>query len=249
MNLNMKQNLDGSESGIIETPPELRPTECEDIIKRREKRREYNRKYRLAHKEYYQSYNKNYFKNYYENNKETLRRYNEEYRLKYKSKLAASSVEYYEKNKVRIKNINSKNKSHRSNYNKQYYNENKTQILKYKGQYLSNRYKTDSLFKIKHLLRSRLNDACKERGFKKSTKTIQILGCSYEQFKLYIESLFIPGMNWTNYGKFGWHIDHIIPLAHAKTQQELETLCHYKNLQPLWWNDNLRKGARIITKI
>jgi hypothetical protein len=50
-------------------------------------------------------------------------------------------------------------------------------------------------------------------------------------------------MNFENYGKNGWHIDHIIPLSSASTEKEIIKLCHYSNLQPLWWDDNIRKGG------
>ncbi len=53
-------------------------------------------------------------------------------------------------------------------------------------------------------------------------------------------------MSWDNHTKYGWHIDHIIPLASAKTEEELKSLCHYTNLQPLWAKENLSKGAKII---
>jgi hypothetical protein len=50
-------------------------------------------------------------------------------------------------------------------------------------------------------------------------------------------------MTWDNYGK--WHMDHIYPLSLAKTTEEIEKLCHYTNLQPLWAVDNIRKGNKI----
>ena len=53
-------------------------------------------------------------------------------------------------------------------------------------------------------------------------------------------------MCWDNYGKFGWHIDHIIPLSSASSEEEIFKLCHYTNLQPLWAFDNLSKGNKII---
>lgn len=69
-----------------------------------------------------------------------------------------------------------------------------------------------------------------------------------DQFLKYIESLFIEGMNWENYGIKGWHVDHILPLSSFDLTKEEEVIkaCNYKNLQPLWWKDNLEKGNKII---
>ena len=51
-------------------------------------------------------------------------------------------------------------------------------------------------------------------------------------------------MSWDNYGE--WHIDHIIPLASATTEEGVLKLYHYSNLQPLWAKDNLSKGSKIL---
>ena len=57
--------------------------------------------------------------------------------------------------------------------------------------------------------------------------------------------MFDERMSWENHGAKTWHIDHIIPLASAKTEEEVFLLCHYTNLQPLWWSDNLSKGSKL----
>jgi hypothetical protein len=51
-------------------------------------------------------------------------------------------------------------------------------------------------------------------------------------------------MSWDNHGK--WHIDHIIPLASAETEEDIYRLSHYTNLQPLWAEDNWRKNSKIL---
>jgi hypothetical protein len=99
--------------------------------------------------------------------------------------------------------------------------------------------------KISHNLRRRLQKALK--GNFKSGSAVRDLGCSIEELKRHLESQFKPGMSWNNYGRDGWHIDHIIPLSKVdlSDREQLKKVCHYTNLQPLWAIDNLSKGNRI----
>ncbi len=92
-------------------------------------------------------------------------------------------------------------------------------------------------------LRSRTSKAFKAKGYSKNTKTQKMLGVDWEVCKAHIERQFTKGMNWDNYGE--WHIDHIIPLASANNEKELMKLCYYRNLQPLWAEDNLNKSDNI----
>ena len=78
-----------------------------------------------------------------------------------------------------------------------------------------------------------------KNGYSKKSNTQKILGCTFNEFKKYLESKFEPWMNWENKGLYngkfnhGWDIDHIIPLSSASTKEELIKLNHYTNLQPL----------------
>jgi hypothetical protein len=110
------------------------------------------------------------------------------------------------------------------------------------------RYKTDISFKLKKRLRQRVYQALK--GEIKGSSVSNSIGCSAEALRLYLESLFQPGMSWDNWGVSGWHIDHIRPLASfdLSNPEQLRQACHYTNLQPLWAEDNLRKGAMIDLK-
>jgi hypothetical protein len=105
------------------------------------------------------------------------------------------------------------------------------------------RRKRDVSYNISKNLRSRLSNAL--RGLLKTASCISELGCSLEDFKIYIESKFLEGMTWENYGLRGWHIDHIKPLASfdLSDPEQLKQACHYTNLQPLWAIDNLKKGG------
>jgi hypothetical protein len=106
------------------------------------------------------------------------------------------------------------------------------------------RRKTDPLYKTKELLRKRLWEILKRKKIKKIDKTIDFLGASIEIVKSFIENKFTDGMSWANQGE--WHIDHIMPLAKAKTCEEVATLFNYKNLQPLWAIDNFKKSDKWI---
>jgi hypothetical protein len=86
------------------------------------------------------------------------------------------------------------------------------------------------------------------QAFKKNYKTgsaVSDLGCSIEEFKLYLESKFLPGMTWDNWSRTGWHIDHIKPLSGFDLTDpiQLQDACKYINLQPLWASDNISKGG------
>lgn len=102
---------------------------------------------------------------------------------------------------------------------------------------------SDSTYLIKGRVRARLSNAFKrlERGKGKPTQAI--IGCDWATLKSHIESKFTDGMSWDNRSQ--WHIDHIVPLSSASTEEELMNLCHYMNLQPLWALDNIRKSSNI----
>lgn len=84
-------------------------------------------------------------------------------------------------------------------------------------------------------------------GERKADTTEKLVGCSWIQLREHIEKQFKDGMSWDNYGKKGWHLDHIIPCdAFDLSIPEQQAKCfHYTNLQPLWWYDNLKKSNKL----
>lgn len=104
---------------------------------------------------------------------------------------------------------------------------------------------TDLNFKLGENLRRSLNRGVKT--IQKSGSAVRDLGCSIEEFKKYIETLFLPGMTWDNWNRVGWHLDHIIPIASfdLSNREQFLKACHYTNYQPLWAKDNYRKGSKI----
>jgi hypothetical protein len=112
--------------------------------------------------------------------------------------------------------------------------------------YRVDRRKTNPEYKIRYYLRSRLYKVIK--GNKKVGSFIEDLGCSLALLREHLEKKFQPGMSWENYGLYGWHIDHIIPLVSfdLTDREQFLRACHFSNLQPLWASDNLSKGGKIL---
>ena len=125
---------------------------------------------------------------------------------------------------------------------------NKDRLREYKRNWKINRKKSDPLFKFDCNIRKSITKSFKKgtNQFKKNAKTEDILGCTIYEFSKYIESKFLDGMTLDNHGLYGWHLDHIIPLSTAKTEEDVISLNHYTNFQPLWAKDNLNKSDKII---
>jgi hypothetical protein len=152
--------------------------------------------------------------------------------------------QYREENKQKLKSYYTnwylKNKERLLEYQKNHRKANSVSINSQKRIYRKNRLETDDLYKCKQNLRNRMAQAFRKTEWKKEGSQ-KLIGCSYDIAKSHIEKQFIDGMSWSNHGI--WHIDHIIPLSSAKSKDELVSLCHYTNLQPLWAIDNLKKGC------
>lgn len=82
---------------------------------------------------------------------------------------------------------------------------------------------------------------CKRFNIKREYKYTVYIGCTPMQLKEHIENQFQGGMNWENYGRHGWHADHIKPVSKFDIN-EIMQINHYTNLQPLWETDNMKKG-------
>ncbi len=142
-----------------------------------------------------------------------------------------------------VKERGKKNKIVKSEYDKVYRRINAEQIRIKAREKKKRRWVTDIDYRIKENLRTRIRNAIYAGS--KSKQTMQLIGCSVEEFKTHIEKGFCSSMNWSNYGV--WHIDHIRPCASfdLSKPEEQASCFHYTNLQPLWAKDNLAKGARL----
>lgn len=102
-------------------------------------------------------------------------------------------------------------------------------------------------WRLVNALRTRLRDALRGSGVKKSVATMDLLGCPVAWLQVHLESLFKPGMTWENRGSV-WHVDHVKPCAKFDlSNPEQQRICfHWTNLQPLFATENLKKGDKYV---
>jgi len=179
----------------------------------------------------FQKYHKFYNKSYYLKNKDKINEYKKKYRKENKEVISIYNKKYKNRHKKEIKEYRIKN----------------INILKRKqNKYETYKRKTDIKWKVSKNLRVRINIALKHSI--KSLSTMFLIGCEIDYLMYCLQCKFKKGMNWNNYGygKGKWVIDHIIPCANfdlSDPKQQKECF-HYTNLQPLWWEENMRKGSK-----
>lgn len=189
--------------------------------------------------------------------KEKAAEYSKNWYLKNSDKVKAAAKKWrIEHPEARSKHARSnKHKARRYRASDQYNHPDKVEYRKRKNRetylrwkalnpgYWREKRKRDRLYAFASSLRSTLRYAFKRGKFVRPRGLGKVLGVSLQEAKDHIGSQFTEGMSWENYGK--WHVDHIIPLASAKTKEDLIALCHYTNLQPLWARDNQRKRDKM----
>jgi hypothetical protein len=198
-------------------------------------------------------------KRYRNKNIEKVSKREKEYRAKNIEKIKERRRLWGIKNKEKVLEYRAKNKEKKSKQVKEYRAKNiekikermrlyRIRVKERTNEQVKERRKNDIQFKIKSILRCRLRYALKPQNGIKTKKTLELIGCSWQEAMDHIQSQFKEGMTWENHGYKGWHIDHIIPCASFDlSDPEQQKKCfHYTNLQPLWWYENLSKGDRIL---
>jgi hypothetical protein len=104
------------------------------------------------------------------------------------------------------------------------------------------RLAADPFARLSASLRGLTRKAFQRNGYTKRSRTSELLGCTWEELRTHIEKQFLPRMSWENRDQ--WHVDHIVPLASAKSIEDLEALCHFTNLRPLWARTNQSKSGK-----
>lgn len=160
--------------------------------------------------------------------------------------IRAYNIAYGMANADKSRAYRAENKLKRNAQKRDWAASNAGRVSAYKKTYEATKMQNDPAYKLRINLRIRLATAVRDGA--KAGSAVRDLGCSIEQLKAYLEAKFTTGMSWENWGRKGWHIDHIKPLAAFDLTDEAQAkaACHYKNLQPLWWRDNVAKGAREV---
>ena len=201
-------------------------SQCKVCILEKEKERRSTDEYKQKQKEYNQSIPKEI--------KKSNRR---KHYLKNIEKISEQNKKWKEDNKESIKVWRENNLDKIKGYREKY---SKSESCKEhrKNWYISIKKRNP------HVLawRTILNNTLKRFGKKKEDETIKLLGYSAIELKEYIESLFVEGMSWDNYGE--WHIDHMKPVSSYDSDTPVEVVNTLENLQPLWAFDNLSKGNK-----
>lgn len=161
----------------------------------------------------------------------------------YKYRRAQYQKEHRSEAIVRVRQWRKENPDKPNEYSRKAYRKYKRQKLDYGNAYNRKRRASDPNWRLRKNLSVGIANALKGRW--KSKATMQLLGCSLEDFWIHLESKFQEGMTRENYGKI-WHVDHIIPSSiFDLSKPEHQKRCfHFSNLQPLFAADNIRKGAR-----
>ena len=191
-------------------------------------RKEYRRQYREKNRERIREQNNKYMKAYYAKNREKIKEYQKSYYEANADKVKIRTAKWKEENK---ETVDAYNKKYRADHSKEH------------SEYIKRRRNEDATYKMVCSVRNLLNNAFNKRTqVGKTKKAEEILGCSIDFFIEHLRNQFKEGMTLENHGE--WHIDHIMPLSAATTEEEVIKLNHYTNLQPLWAEENLSKGKR-----
>lgn len=187
---------------------------------------------------------------------------NKEYRKKSESKPEIKKkrkeyfTEYRKRDKYKEYHKSEKIKEYHRNYNttqeyrdyKNKYRIDNYDLVRGREREREKSYNQRPEVRIKRALRARLLGILKRGNGSKSSKMVELVGCTMPFLRDYLQSLWKEGMSWDNYG-FGrgkWVMDHIVACDKFDlTDKEQQKLCfNYKNLQPLWWEENATKSNK-----
>jgi hypothetical protein len=167
--------------------------------------------------------------------KECTKSHIKQYRTDNCEKIVESKKKYYYKNQEKC-----------CERSRDWYDKNKDKRLKDHTIYIKNRRQNDYEFKLYSNIQSRIYMALNNNNIIKQFSTLEIIGCSIDFYKTWLEYQFDEKMNWDNHGDY-WHIDHVKPCASFNLLNEIEVkeCFNWKNVRPLEKFHNLSKNCKI----
>jgi hypothetical protein len=174
-----------------------------------------------------------------------MTQYNKKYYQENKDRILAQKQSYYQANKESIKNkakiYYDNNIEAKLEYQKDYASNHKDEKRVYQKKYVARKRNSDPLFKLISNRRSRRYAILKNN---KTSQSKELLGCTIQKWKGYLEQRFDENMTWDNYGTY-WELDEIIPCSAWDLNDCIEERAcwHYLNSQPLKVNLNISKGG------
>jgi len=180
------------------------------------------------------------------NNPEKIKQINRRYRINHVNKLK----QYRLNNKLRLNNNNIKFRLNNTDYYKVYsikWRKDNPEQAKIINRKANKQRRSTVIGRLNSNMGTAIWQALK--GNKAGKHWEDIVGYTIGELKNQLESKFLPGMTWENYGK--WHIDHIIPKAffifESINDVEFQYCWSLDNLQPLWAEDNWSKQTKLIS--
>lgn len=231
----------------------IREIERKSHAKRRSERSAYANKWNKAHRDHVRERQRKWR----ENNREKLRANYKAYHAKNKEKRSLQSKQFRERHaerlKAKAKENRQNNRAKNSAYEKAWWAAHPEKLKEKYDKYYERRMQLKRLKRLNDP-NQKIIDACRTRvrfiilqaGVKKMERTFELVGCTPDFFRKYMESQFTYGMCWENYGK--WEIDHRVPVSRYDMTQKAQRLAafHYSNCQPLWQSENRSKCDNFI---
>lgn len=253
------QDKELTEFYIAKTSKDGYSSQCKECIKARQTR------YNAIHKEEQKirdaEYRKNnlskikereqsperqaYLKNYRESHKDSDSQWHKEYYQQNKEDILIRQREYYQQNKEKKKQYYNNNVEKIKQYQKEYRLNNIDYIKEYDKQRRNNNKLGVTM---SYQIWRSLHNVKAERHWE------DLVSYSLEQLKEHLESQFTSEMNWDNYTREGWHIDHVIPQDvflpfESESDIKFKICWSLANLRPLWYTDNLSRPRNEGTDI
>lgn len=173
---------------------------------------------------------------YYENHEKCLSVRKEIRDREDKNKKAIRNKQYRLKNKDKIYTINKKWKA-----------KNRGKLRGYKKKHYILHRKNNIAAKLNDAISANIYNSLKQN--KNGRHWEDVVGFNMKELRRHLKRRFKSGMSWKNYGRTGWHIDHIVPISafNFKSYQDIDfkRCWALSNLQPLWESDNIRKFNKL----